>query len=101
MMMLEFLASVSEVFIHSKAKCLKAGGEWGSWTKYEGAKNISTCRIRAKDSGKPCGDERECSTGLCEYNSETKLGACFSFRNTGGCHTWMKNGRPQSVLCKD
>lgn len=85
----------------SKAKCLKAGGEWGSWTKLDGTKNRKSCRIKAKDYGKACHDGKDCSTNLCEYDAEKKAGACYSFTTTSGCHTWMKDGAPQSEGCVD
>ena len=99
--MSQSLATSSDTSIRSKAKCLKAGGEWRSWTKYEGAKNIASCRIKSKDRGKPCSDGKECSTGLCEYDSATEAGVCFAYKNTGGCHSWMNDGKPQSTICKD
>jgi hypothetical protein len=87
--------------VQIKAKCLKAGGEWGTWTKYEGANNIQSCRMKTKDGGKLCGDGKECTTGLCEYDSVAKAGRCAKFNSTSGCHVWMENGKPGPELCKD
>lgn len=84
-----------------KAKCLKAGGEWNTWSKYEASTNTKSCRIKATDAGKICGDGKECSTGLCEFDSKTKSGQCTQYSGGNGCHAWMENGQAGPTICVD
>ena len=81
--------------------CLKANGTWGTWSKYEAAHHLESCRFEAIDTGKSCRDGKDCSLHLCEYNSTTRSGTCSKFGNLEGCHAWMTNGVPQPEACVD
>ncbi len=85
----------------ARSNCLKAGGEWGVWTRYDGTTNHHTCRFKAKDAGKPCSDGKECSIGRCEFNPTTKSGACYAYDSSEGCHAWMTAGKADRTLCVD
>jgi hypothetical protein len=95
------LAAPIKAVPKTKAKCLKAGGLWQSWTKLEASKHIETCRIKARDAGKACLDGKDCSTKLCEFEPTTKTGICHEYTARQGCHTWMKDGVPESTVCVD
>lgn len=84
-----------------KAKCLRTGGEWGTWSVYQASQKMETRRYVAKDAGKSCTDGKECSVARCEYDPETKTAQCAKYEGGYGCHIWMKDGKPQPKLCKD
>jgi hypothetical protein len=106
LMCLILLTSTSLVFAAqggktAKTKCIKNGGIWGSWSKFEASKNIESCRFNAKDANKSCLDGKECSTRLCEYEPKSKSGRCTEYKGSNGCHIWMENGKAQPEICKD
>lgn len=85
----------------NKKKCLKAGGAWQSWTKMDAVHHNESCRIKAHDAGKACLDGRDCSTKVCEYDPSTKMAVCPEYAGHEGCHSWMKNGVPETAICVD
>lgn len=85
----------------SEASCRKIAGEWGTWTKHDSINHHPTCRWRADDAGHSCRDGKDCLSSFCEWNEATKAGVCAPFSSAEGCHTWVKNGAPESSLCVD
>ncbi len=95
------LVAISSSAKSEKDKCLDAGGEWRSWTKYEVIKKIESCRVKAKDAGKACIEGKDCKLGFCEYEIETKSGSCTEYGRPLGCHTLLEKGGKKSRICVD
>lgn len=80
----------------TKEECLAKAGVWQKW----GLAQLEYCQIPAKDAGKSCTDQSQCTYGCI---SETGIipGKCATYKNTFGCFSPVKDGKAEQALCVD
>lgn len=81
----------------TKKECLVKGGVWQKW----GLAQLEYCQIPAKDAGKSCTDQSQC-TYRCISETGTVPGKCATYKNTFGCFGLVNNGKAERpLLCVD
>jgi hypothetical protein len=80
----------------TKEECLAKGGVWQKW----GLIGAEYCQIPAKDAGKSCTDQFQCTYG-CISETGTVPGKCAMYKNTFGCFSLVNNGKVEQSLCVD